>query len=430
MVVRMSENSKSIWHRLSGILRNFWVNLSAVALGVALALLSRDTAVQLIPIGELYLSLLAMTILPIVFSAITHGLGQLLRSGKAKTYIGRLVAVFLIAVFLAGALGVLGGLLARPGTGLGGDQQKILGKLLLSMPSAPSHEGRSGLGFVGFIGSIVPGNIFEAFASGRSLAVIFASILMGLALGLNRSEASSRLLEVVRGVYETFFKILTWALYGLPLGLFCLMGGHIATIGTQYLFALGEITCIFYACCIFMGSLYLAAMRAATGLPVGKLLKSLRDPLTLAFVSSNSLVAMPMALRHLEDDLGQPHDLVGLVVPLGIVMNRHAYPLLFAFMAVFVSQVYNHPLAVFQLLQVVLASSMIGMAAIGPAASVAPLLALIVSPLGLPADLGVAVLVETTVLVTPIVATIHLFGGCATATVIGAGPLSRFKARG
>jgi proton glutamate symport protein len=248
---------------------------------------------------------------------------------------------------------------------------------------------------------------------------------MGLALGLSRSEASGRLLEVVEGVYETFFKILNWVLYALPLGLFCLIGGHIAAIGSEYLLALGKITGIFYVCCLFMAFLYLMAMRVATGLSIGGMFKALRDPLALAFVSSNSLVAMPMALRHLEEDLHQSHDLVRLVVPLGIVMNRHAYPLLFSFMTVYVSQVYDHPLGILQLLQVSVASAMIGMAAIGPAASVAPLLALILLPLGLPAGLAVATLVETTALVTPIVAMTHLFGSCATATLIGAGAARR-----
>ena len=220
-------------------------------------------------------------------------------------------------------------------------------------------------------------------------------------------------------MYETFFKILTWALYGLPVGLCCLVAGQIATIGSQYLFVLGKVTGLFYLCCGFMCVLYVVAMRVVTRLPTGKILKALRDPLALAFVSSNSLVAMPMAVQHLEDDLGQSHDVVELVVPLGIVMNRHAYPILFGFMTVFVSQVYNHPLGIIQLLQVSISSALIGMAAIGPAASVAPMIALILSPLGLPSGLAVATLVETTALVTPIVAMTHLFGSCATATLIG-----------
>ncbi len=417
--VKMSEENINIWHRVLALLRNFWVNLLAVTLGIVIAFISKNTAKNLIPIGNLYLSLLAMTILPIVFSAITHSLGQLLRSGKAKKYIGRLIVIFSITVILGGSVGVLGAILGKPGSDLGSEHHKMLGELLLYAPSEPTLPEKSVGGFVAFFARVVPKNIFWAFANNHSLAVIFVSILMGLALGLNQSKASGRLLEVLRGLYETFFKILTWVLYGLPVGLCCLVAGQIATIGSQYLFVLGKVTGLFYLCCGFMCVLYVVAMRVVTRLPTGKILKALRDPLALAFVSSNSLVAMPMAVQHLEDDLGQSHDVVELVVPLGIVMNRHAYPILFGFMTVFVSQVYNHPLGIIQLLQVSISSALIGMAAIGPAASVAPMLALILSPLGLPSGLAVATLVETTALVTPIVAMTHLFGSCATATLIG-----------
>ena len=196
--------------------------------------------------------------------------------------------------------------------------------------------------------------------------MIFVSILMGISLGVNRSQASGHLLQVVRGLYETFFKILDWTLYALPFGLVCLVAGQIATLGTQYMISLSKVIGIFYLCCGVMCIAYVFVIRLVTGYPIVTILRAFRDPLTLAFVASNSLVAMPEALRHLEDDLGQPADVVELVVPLGIVMNRHAYPVLFALMTVFVAQIYNHPLTVSQVIQVSLAAALAGMAAIGP----------------------------------------------------------------
>ena len=100
-----------------------------------------------------------------------------------------------------------------------------------------------------FIAGMVPENVFRAFTSGKSLAVIFVSILMGISLGVNRSQASERLLQVVRGIYETFFKILDWTLYALPFGLYCLIAGQIATLGTEYVITLSKVIGLFYVCC-------------------------------------------------------------------------------------------------------------------------------------------------------------------------------------
>ena len=416
----MEKQGRDLFSRVLRLLRNFWVNLLAVAVGILIGVTSKETATQLIPIGKLYLALLAMTVLPIVFSAITHSLGQLLRSGSATRYLLRLAIIFFLSVLLASAVGIVGGLIGAPGENLSSSDHGSLGKLLLCAPVKSAHQAKQAPGFVDFLISIVPENIFRAFTSGKSLAVIFVSILMGISLGVNLSQASERLLEVVRGVYETFFRILNWALYVLPLGLCCLMAGQIAVIGTEYLFTLSKVVGLFYLCCAILCGIYILVIRLVTGRPLIAIVRAFRDPLTLAFVASNSLVAMPLALRHLEDDLGQRQDLVELVVPLGLVMNRHAYPLLFALMAVFTSQVYGHALTVPHLIQVSLAAALTGMAAIGPAVSVAPMLGFVLAPLGLPVSLAIATLVETTSIVTPMVAMTHLFGSSAMATLVGA----------
>lgn len=416
----MEKQGRNLFHRFLGLLRNFWVNVLAVAIGVLIGITSKETATQLIPIGKLYLALLAMTVLPIVFSAITHSLGQLLRSGTAGTYLARLVIVFSLSVLLASAVGIVAGLIGDPGGNLSSSDRGVLGRLLLCAPLQSEHHAKHAQGFVDFLTGMVPENIFHAFTSGKSLAVIFVSILMGVALGLNRSQASDRLLEVVRGVYETFFSILNWALYALPLGLCCLMAGEIAEMGTDYLFTLCKVVGLFYLCCSVLCVIYLLVVRFVTGRSIIAIVRAFRDPLTLSFVAGNSLVAMPLAMRRLEDDLGQPHDLVELVVPLGLVMNRHAYPLLFALMAVFTAQVYGHALTVSHMIEVSLAAALTGMAAIGPAVSVAPMLAVVLAPLGLPVGLGIAALVETTSIVTPMVAMTHLLGSSAIATLVGA----------
>jgi proton glutamate symport protein len=330
------------------------------------------------------------------------------------------VIVFSLSVLLASAVGIVGGLIGDPGRNLSSSDHGMLGRLLLCAAVQSEHQAKQATGLVDFLTGMVPENIFRAFTSGKSIAVIFVSILMGVSLGLNLSEASDRLLEVVRGVYETFFRILNWALYVLPLGLCCLMAGQIAVIGTDYLFTLSKVVGLFYLCCAVLCMIYLVVIWLVTGQSMIAIVRAFRDPLTLAFVASNSLVAMPLALRHLEDDLGQPHDLVELVVPLGLVINRHAYPLLFALMAVFTAQVYGHVLTVSHLIEVSLAATLTGMAAIGPAVSVAPMLGVVLAPLGLPVGLAIATLAETTSIVTPMVAMTHLFGSSATATLVGA----------
>lgn len=414
-----SQTDTRDWSRTLGLLRNFWVNIGAIGLGIATGLLAHEFAKSLIPLGRLYVALLSMTVLPIVFSAIAHSVGQMLRSESAGLYLKRLVPVFAVTVVIGATVGVTGAALFKPGQGLNTETQHMLGRLLIDSGTRPEATTPGSRGLIGLLTEMVPVNVFRAFTTDKSLAVVFVSLLMGAAMGTSRSEAGSVLLKVMRGIYETFFKILSWALYGLPFGLFCLVAGQTTEVGATQVVMLGRIVLLFYGCCIVMCLLYVACLRFTTRSPLLTILNSLREPLTLSFVASNSLVAMPQAMTNMEEKLKQPQDVVRFVVPLGITMNRHAYPILFAMMTVFLAQMYGHSLSLTALLQIALAAAVVGMAAIGPAASVAPMMAMIVQPLGLPAGPAVAILVETTAVITPIVAMTHLLGSCATSSLIG-----------
>ena len=404
--------------RVLKLLRSFWFNLFALGVGVLIGLLFKEAGKTFHLLGQLYLSLLTMTVLPIVFSAITHGVGQLLRLGRFRKSVGYLVMIFMGWVLLGSFLGILSGTIGKAGFGLSGSDLRALGKLLIYDPGVMNQAKASSGGLSGILHQAIPHNVLQAFVRDQSLAVVLISILMGIALGKNVSQASERLLETVRGIYETFFKIMGWVLYGLPFGLCFLTAEHVATVGTSILLVLLELIVLLYAGCVVLCLIYVGTMRFTTGRSVGEILMSLKGALLLSFVASNSMVAMPIAMQSLEDDMDQPSNIVQLVVPLALAMNRHAYPLLFALVTVYISQAYGHPLGIDSLLVVCVASAFVGMAAVGPAASVAPMAAVIIASVGLPAQVGIVALVETTAVVTPMVAMTHLFGSCATTTIL------------
>ena len=165
--------------------------------------------------------------------------------------------------------------------------------------------------------------------------------------------------------------------------------------------------------CVF----YAVAIRLFTRYPFRYILSSLRDALGLAFFS-NSLVAMPLAMQKLEEKLHLPGPGVRMVLPLGTIMNRHIYPLLFALMAVLTAQFYGHALTPVNVIHIVLASAFVGMAAVGNLAVVAPLVQEIIGPLGLPAGIAILILIQCTAVLNPVIKMTQVFGACATTAVI------------
>lgn len=415
-----TQNESDRIQKILKVLRNFWVILLFILIGMAIGLVSKRAGQGMLVGGRFYLSLLGMTVTPIVFAAVTSSVGRLLRQGAERNLLKRIVVVFTIAVLIASTVGVVGALISRPGASLDKEKENILGRLL-QREEVPhlEHERGHPSGLLRFAHEVIPDNIFRIFSEDRKLAIVFLSLLMGVAIGVSNTDSSAKLLEILDAVYEIFVRILYWLLYLLPFGLCALTAGLTATLGVDLLSAISHMLAAFYVCCVIMWLIYMVVIRMATGKSFSSIFSSLKDPLALAFFS-NSLVAMPLTMKHLHERLHQPDQVVKLVVPLGVAMNRHAYPLLFAFMAVFVAQVFRSDLSYYDLMEISIAAALVGMAAVGNTAVVAPLLAVVLEPLELPHILAVIIVVQCAGILNPMVKITNIFGCCATLTIIAA----------
>ncbi len=399
------------------ILKSFWFNMLLVGLGLLFGGYFQKWGAALQPVGELYLSLLSMCIVPIVFTAIVSGLGELLRGGNMHHYLKRIAVVYMAFVFLGASLGVLAAWIGEPGRSLGPDARKAIGELMLAQNALQLDENQGQKGITGFMREAIPENLVKVLGEGKTLPIVVGSILMGVALGFGRSEATGQVLEFMKGIFEIFKRILGWVLYALPFALFSISATLIATSGWSVLSAFSRLFFLFCVCCLTMCVVYALSIRWATRHPLWHILGALRNALGLAFFS-NSLVAMPLAMDKLEAELKLSGPIVRMVMPLGTVMNRHIYPLIFALMAVMTAQFYGHALTLLDVVGIVLSAAIVGMAAVGNLAVVAPLVLEVLQPLGLPAGFAVIILVQSTALVNPVVKLTQLFGACATTSVI------------
>lgn len=436
------------------VLKNPWLLLATVVVSIYVGQKWPDFGTGLVAPGRVYLSLLTMTVLPIITSAIVTGLARLLRSGSANTYLSKMVVLFLVTVFLGSALGMLVALIGKPGSNLGARGEAFLGSVLLSEMTTQSDvggasggggaggsasgtsqgsgggasgtssgggtaSGGSSVNFLAIIQQMIPSNIFAAFSQGEILAIIFASTLLGAAIGVSKTKTSDRFLETFQGMQEAFVKILSWVLYGLPLGLFCMIGGQVATLGIDAILALSKFILLFHVASIILFILYLVIMSLAMRISIFKILTAMRDTLFLAFSAASSVAPIPMALDCMERDLDQPPDICNLVIPLTVAMNRHSYAMLFSFTAVFMTQLFDQPMTVTQGVAIFFLSALAGTAAAGRLASVGLVLGYVINPIGLPLNVAITVYVTLGAILDPVVQMGILFGGCANAAVIG-----------
>ena len=179
------------------------------------------------PFAKLYVALLSMSMLPILVTAFTWGIGQMLRNATTRALFPRMVLSYLLLLLLLllipSAATVLVCVGLSPGKSLGEGAAAALGQQLASEPAS-----KSGSPIMAFLPGMVPPNIFAALSGAQFISIVFFCVLLGLALGVVKSPGADDTLRVLSALNEAFATIFHWVLIPLPLGLFALGAAHVA----------------------------------------------------------------------------------------------------------------------------------------------------------------------------------------------------------
>ena len=377
-----------------------WLAVAAMFAGAYAGYAWKDFSSYMRYPGELFLSLLTMTVVPIISTAIIIGLANMLRSGVAGGKLARFVGLILVTGLLGSTIGILAGLVGHPGSNLGEGGAAFIGQ------SLGTEEGGGVGGDAGvwaLVRSVVPDNVFGALSQGHFLAIIFVSILIGAALGMSHSEGSERFQMV-------------------PVGLFCMMSAQIATLGVEALLALGRFILIFHVAVLILAVIFLLVIRIATGHRMGAILSALRDPLFVAYSAASSVAPVPIALMRLEGRLFLPRSVCDVVVPLSVAVSRSSYAMLFSFTAIFLAQLFEMNLSFGDMLVLLVISTLVGSVTGGRVAAVGLMLLYVLNPLGLPAAVGMTLYVTIGAILDPAIQMLILLGSCANAAVVSGRP--------
>jgi proton glutamate symport protein len=407
-------------------LRSSWVVLLGIVLGLYIGLLKQEYLGYIVPVGEIYLDILKMCILPILLSAISVSIARLLQAKENNQYIGRMLAVFTISVFISGILGVATGVITKPGSGYDSQTLSSLGSIIRDS-SAPDLEVALFEPFVPkaqesfvktFFTNLVPENIFSALSSGSSLKVLFFAILFGLAIGCLNKESSHNLISTLDAIYLSFAKVVHWLMYFLPFGLCGLIAHDVSQVGINVLVAMVKFVPIVLLSFLLLFIISSLIMWRRTGSFI-KPFFALKDMVIMALGTGNTLACLPSTLTAMHQTLGYDKKTVDLLVPLTFTICRTGPTLYFALATIFVAQLYNVDLGVSGIITVIFSSVFAGLATAGASGVVLlSMLSLVLAPLGLPVDAVLVLFIVIDPIIGPfrVLAIVHT--ACAVMTLI------------
>lgn len=383
-----------------------WAIIISLILGILIGSKFQGIAPIIAPIGQLYIALFKMCVLPILLSGITMSIGRLMTRPDASEYIKRILLYFPLMLLGTSVLAIAIGFIAAPGSldpetldNLGGviRQSGVDLEIALTGP-LPDPEPNA---LMGFMLGIIPPNIFEALTNGQTLQILFFVILFGLGLGFVSREASDSLFMILEGVYGSFNKLIGWLKYLLPFGLCSLLSNQIAQVGVETLLTMLK----FVIVALIMFAVFYAANTFIIATQCGEspltVLQRLQETTILALATQSSLASMPAAIAGAEA-LKFESQTANLVVPLSITLCRFGSVAYFALGTMFVAQLYEKTLSIGDIGVIVVGTLLAGMATSGVSGILTlTMMGLVLTPLQLPLDAVLILFVAVDPIVDP-----------------------------
>lgn len=287
------------------------------------------------PIGDVFIRLIKMIVVPIVIATLivgVAGVGDVKKLGKIG---GKTILYFEIVTTIAIIVGLLAANLFQPGVGVDMSQltKTDIHKYVETAETSQSH------GFIETFVNIVPKNVFEAIVKGDMLAIIFFSVLFGLGVAA-AGERGKPVLNFFQGVADAMFWVVNAIMKFAPFGVFALIGVTVSKFGLSSLVPLGKLMILVHATMLFFVVAVLGVIARMSSISIFTLIKILKDELLLAYSTASSETVLPKIMEKMER-LGCPKAITSFVIPTGYSFNLDGSTLYQALAALFIAQMYG-----------------------------------------------------------------------------------------
>lgn len=358
--------------------------LIALILGAIVGAIVGDKITVIKPLGDLFIRLLKMIVMPIVLASLVVGAASISPAKLGKVGV-KIIIYYLITSAFAVLFGLLMANVFKPGLGL---ELAGTGEITPKTPPPPTEV----------LLNIVPKNPFAAIVNGEVLPTIFFAIILGIAISYLMNSKNERLrksgttlFEFFDGLAEAMYKIVRGVLEYAPYGVFALIAVVVGTQGPGVLGPLGKVVVavylgLFLQILIVYGSvLYFFRFNLIT------FLKKAKDAMVTAFVTRSSSGTLPVTMRVAEEEMGVDKGVYAFTLPLGATINMDGTALYQGVCAMFIAFAVGQSLPLSQQLMIVLTAVLASIGTAGVPGAGLIMLAMVLEAIGLPLEPGTAV---------------------------------------
>ncbi|MBI4719125.1 MAG: dicarboxylate/amino acid:cation symporter [Planctomycetes bacterium] len=346
------------------------------------------------PLGQIFLRLIFMVVVPLVFCALVlgiAGIGDVRRLGRMglRTL---LLTVGLSATSVAIALLLTNSL--RPGARLPEAKRAELRGRYAAEAETPMAQARKSKTTRDALLDIIPRNPLQEMVGaldgsspgGGMLAVMFFAMVFGVAVTV-APQRTAPLVSVLEGLYDALMVIIGWAMRLAPIGVAGLMFSLTALLGWDILRTLGwYVATVLAGLAIHLLGVYSLATSVFARMSPARFFGRITEAMLTAFATSSSNATLPTSLRVAEKDLGLRREVAGFVLTVGSTANQNGTALYEGVTVLFLAQVFGVDLTIVQQITVALMCVLAGIGTAGVPGGSLPLVVLVLQTVGIPGE--------------------------------------------
>lgn len=371
------------------------------------------------PIGQIFLRLLFMLVLPLLFSALVIGIADMgeIRALKKVGVITLIYTVVVSGIAVVLSLALVN--LFQPGKGV--DPAAARELLEQGRQGAAgiieSSAGKSPMGMDALI-NLVPSNVVSAMTNNDILAVMFFALFFGIGLLLVQSQRTATLRDAIEGVFEVSMRLIGLVIQLAPIAIFCFMFNLAAQFGWDLLGKLAAyVAVVLLALALQMFGVFSLLLQFIAKKNPLTFFREIRSAMLMAFSTASSNATLPTALRVADTELKLPPKIARFVLTIGATANQNGSAMFEGVTVLFLAQFFGVNLDLSQQFFVMLVCILAGVGTAGVPAGTLPVIALILASLGVPPE-GIGLILGVDRFLDMCRTTVNVVGDLVATTVI------------
>ncbi len=382
--------------------------LVGVIIGLIIGFVSPAAADFISPLGDIFLRMLKMLIVPLVFFSITSGICKMGDIKQLRTVGIRYVLWIVVSAIIAAICGVVAGLIVQPGKGT-----------TEFLAAAEAAEAQS----YSFIDNVVgwfPTNVVESMFNANMLQIIVFCLFLGVAL-LALGEKAKSVIKFIDESSEVMLKITEYVIAFSPLGIMSLIATMVSTISGAMMkevvtfLITDNVVCLFILVVVYPLITRLAARLSGYGF-----LRKIAPAILVALSTSSSAATLPVSIKISEEDLGIPENIYGFTLPLGNTTGMTGFAVFVGLCCVFASNLYGFPITFSSVLQFVFFGLILSIGAAGVKGAGVVMSGVLLEALGMPLTL-IPILAAIWPVIDPAHTTLNNVGDLVGTAVVARG---------